>query len=93
MIELETDIDIARLQLLIGNEVRHNGKPCHIIEILEDGPSLVLQQRTQDTTIQADQHGEAHRKVPTTYTVAVLDTDGSTFSAAFSNLNVNHLLQ
>jgi len=92
MINLAINIDIARLQQLIGNEVQHKGKPCHIIEILEDGPSLILQQRTLSSTIQADQHGEAHRKVPTTYTVPILDSDGVAYSSAFSDLNVNHLL-
>lgn len=84
--------DVERLRNLIGKEVSHNGKSCHIIEVLEDGPALILQQSEFLTRIQADQHGEAHRKVPTTITVPVLDDESEAFSGAFNALDVQHLL-
>lgn len=83
---------VANLRSLIGHEVHYNGQRCKIIEILEDGPHLILQHEEQNTTIQADQHGEAHRMVPATTTLAVMDSEGDGLSKDFHNLKLNHLL-
>jgi hypothetical protein len=57
------------LRNLIGRHARYQGELYEILEILdEDPPSLVLQ-NVAHTTIQADQHGEAHRRVPEIVTV------------------------
>ena len=53
------------LRKLIGGRARHQGRVYEIVEVLEDGPALVLQS-DDDNTIQADQLGEAHRRVPQT---------------------------
>jgi len=66
--------DIAGLRDSIGRRVRFQDVIFEIIEILEDGPSLVLQNCESHTSIQADQHGEAHRRVPQTTTLPVLIT-------------------
>lgn len=87
-----TTLNVDRLRNLIGHEVIFAGIPCQIIEILEDGPSLILQHHHQLTTIQADQHGEAHRKVPTTITIPVFDPHGVAFHADFHSLNLMKLL-
>lgn len=84
--------DTARLSRLIGQEVTFEGVPCRIVEILEDGPALILQHSLEHTHIQPDQYGEAHRRVPTTVTVAVLDSSGTDYTPAFSALNITHLL-
>jgi len=55
----------------IGSYARHQGTVYEVIEILEDSPALVLQDCEDHTTIQADQHGEAHRRVPETRTVSI----------------------
>jgi len=69
---------VDHLRELIGSNVRHHGIKFVIIEILEDGPALVLQDCEHHTTIQADQHGEAHRRVPKTRTVTIpVDEDGA----------------
>ena len=86
------DISVDRLRDLIGNEVHYDGKACQIIEILEDGPSLILQHSDLLTHIQPDQHGEARRKVPTTVTIPVLDQERNTYSKAFRSLNLHTLL-
>ncbi len=85
-------LTIASLRNLIGHEVRFEGQLCKIIEILEDGPHLILQHKEQSTAIQADQHGEAHRRVPTTITLPVMDNEGRSLSSDFHSLEVNHLL-
>lgn len=58
------------LRRLIGQSVMHKGICCHVLEVLEDGPALVLVDR-QDTAIQDNQYGEPNRVVPRTYTVPV----------------------
>ena len=82
------DIDVEQLRDFIGHDVRYEGRDCCIIEILEDGPALVLQHNTSMTTIQADQHGEAHRKVPSTITIEVMDKEKGVYSNAFTSLNL-----
>lgn len=65
---------IAALRDSIGQRVRFRDVTFEIIEILEDGPSFVLQDCEKHTSIQPDQHGEAHRRVPNTMTLPVLMT-------------------
>ena len=75
--------DIEGLRDAIGQRVRFHNVIFEIIEILEDGPSFVLQDCEKHTSIQPDQHGEAHRRVPQTMTLPVLITaDGSLDSDA-----------
>ncbi len=81
-------INLESLHNLIGHEVEFAGSLCQIIEILEDGPALILQQRQHLTTIQADQHGEAHRRVPATITIQVYEQHGVTLHADFHSLNL-----
>jgi len=86
-------IKMDNLRNLIGHEVKHEGQDCKIIEILEDDiPAIILQHHDHQTSIQADQHGEAHRKVPITITLPVIDRETGSFHPAFSDLNLSHLL-
>ncbi len=85
---LETESRPARLHAgslrqLIGRRARYQGARYEIIEILEDGPSLVLQECGNHTIIQADQLGEAHRRVPPTLTltVPVIEKDAADLEA------------
>lgn len=71
----ELTITLEQLRGMIGLHVVHNGVPCQIIEVLEDGPSIVLQSQHQDRPVQTNQHGEASRRVPETFTVPVLSRD------------------
>jgi len=57
------------LQRMIGAQARYHDDAYQVIEVLEDGPAIVLQQLGDNTTIQADQHGDAHRRVPRTLTL------------------------
>jgi len=68
---------INTLRQHIGCYARHQGTVYEIIEVLEDAPALVLQDCEEHTTIQADQHGEAHRRVPQTRTINIpVNDDG-----------------
>lgn len=71
---IENPHKTTQLYNLIGGRVRYQGGLFEIIEFLEDGPALVLQDCESNTTIQADQHGEAHRRVPHTFTLPVVLT-------------------
>lgn len=66
------DISLNQLRQMIGLHVRHEGLTCTVIEVLEDGPSLVLQVLGRSSTIQTNQYGNPNRRVPVTYTVPVL---------------------
>jgi hypothetical protein len=57
------------LHHLIGARARYQNKLYEVLEILDDDPPALVLQNTQHTTIQPDQHGEAHRRVPETITV------------------------
>ncbi len=76
-------ITLDQLRGMIGLRVLHMDCECQVVEVLEDGPSLVLMDMEAHSTIQPDQHGEAHRRVPVTYTVPVLDPSSGVFSAEF----------
>ena len=59
----------AYLRGLIGRRARYQGELYEILEILDDEPPSLVLQNCNHTTIQADQHGEAHRRVPEIVTV------------------------
>lgn len=81
------DISVERLRRLIGAAVRHAGVDCRIIEVLEDGPSLVLQSE-MGQSIQPDQYGEAHRWVPHTLTIPVFNDEKTELNPDFLALGI-----
>ncbi len=62
---------VDSLRKLVGREVHYDEKLHEIIEVLPDGPDLVLLEREEDH-IQPTQFGDAHRRVPTTITIPVI---------------------
>ncbi|MBL1432530.1 MAG: hypothetical protein COC09_09055 [Gammaproteobacteria bacterium] len=79
------EIDIGKIRGLIGRHVIYKESEYIVIEVLDEAPALVLE--TRDTVIQADQHGEAHRRVPNTETIPVLNSTGNEYSLAYLNIN------
>lgn len=77
------DITASQLRAMIGLRVRHNNVLCQVVDVLDDGPTLVLADLDDHTRIQPDQHGEPHRRVPQTYTIALLNAERDQFSPAF----------
>ncbi len=61
------------LQDLIGRHCRHEECHCEIIEILEEGPSIVLYKHSKGE-IQCNWFGEAQRRAPKTYTVPLVSS-------------------
>ena len=66
---LADGIHNAHLSSLIGRRARYQGELYEILEILEDDPPSLVLQNCSHTTIQADQHGDAHRRVPEVVTL------------------------
>lgn len=81
------NIDLQKLQGLIGKQLTYHGHAYQVIEVLADGPSLVLEYASH-SVIQADMHGEAHRRVPETVTIPILNKTQDEFSLEFLNLDL-----
>jgi len=79
----QLSVSLDNLQEMIGLQVRYNGVFCQIVEVIEEDFALVLADMEFHLGIQADQHGEAHRKVPKTYTVSIYNQDKKEFSPSF----------
>jgi len=82
------EVDIEQLRNLIGRKALYQGTRCTVIEVLENGPVLVLEACHQVTTIQPDQMGEAHRRVPHTISIPLLNKNKTEFSPAFLELEI-----
>jgi len=82
----EIAISLEQLRGMIGIEFHYNNKACQVVEVLEDGPSLVLQYFEND--IQNNQHGNAHRRVPETFCIPVLSQDKKELSELFLSLDL-----
>jgi len=72
--------DYSELQSLIGRTAVYEGRVFTVMELLREGPSLVLVEQAADRVIQSDQFGKARRRVPKTWTIPALSRDGSDFS-------------
>jgi hypothetical protein len=84
----EIIITLEQLRNMIGLHMLHQGVRCQVIEVLEDGPSLVLQSVEESPTIQPNQYGEATRRVPVTYTIPVLNKDHTELHPDFLALDL-----
>jgi len=78
-------IDLDRLRAMIGREVEYQGMACEVIEVLEDGPSIVLRMRGHQD-LQMDQYEETARRVPGVLTIPVFTHDRSALSPAFTEV-------
>lgn len=60
---------------LIGCRVEYAGEPYSVIEVLPEGPQLVLQHRDRQA-IQPDLQGRPYRRVPETVCLDLRDEEG-----------------
>jgi len=84
----EIVITLDQLRSMIGLRLLYQGILCRVIEVLEDGPSLVLQSIEEEPSIQANQHGEATRRTPVSYTVPVLNDTQTELHPQFLELDL-----
>lgn len=75
-----------RYKALLGQHVTYCGHMYRIVEILEEGPALVLQGCDERRVIQANQHGEPNRRVVQTITVALLNGRGDGYNPMLPEL-------
>ena len=80
-------ITVNELRKMIGLSVYYRGQQGSIIEVLEDGPSLVLQ-AVGDDRIQHNLHGHPTRRSPNTVTVRVLSENGTSLHRDFLELEL-----
>lgn len=80
-------ISVNELRAMIGMRVCYLGNQGIIIEVLEDGPSLVLQ-NTSAASIQSNLHGHPTRRSPQTLTVRVLSENGTALHKEFLDLDL-----
>jgi len=78
--------DLAELRRWIGRRVRHQGQLCLVVEIIDDGPALVLGALDGDSVIQGDQYGEGRRRVRPTHTVSIFGSDGLSLNPDYADL-------
>jgi len=83
------NITLSQLRGMIGQTVIVESKHYMVIEVLEHSTELVLQVIHQETYIQSDQHGDAHRRVPTTLTIPVLTADKMRLHPSFLELDID----
>lgn len=69
-------LDYNPLRSLIGRRVVWLGHHCEIVEVLEDGPMLVLRSDEPARPIHGNRHGDAGRRAPDTFEVPVVDAQG-----------------
>lgn len=81
------DLSLEQLRGMIGVRVRHHGEEWRVVEVLEDGPSLVLESCSSARVIQPDRHGGGGRRVPEHTTVPVLE-DGRRLHPDFLDLEL-----
>lgn len=67
--------DLQRLRAAIGQVVQVQDRACRIMEVLEDEASVVVECLGMDKTIQANQFGDATRRVAQTRTIPLYDRE------------------
>lgn len=81
-------ISLDQLRQMIGVQVRAEGLLWHVVEVLEDGPSLVLESLPDRRVVQTDQFGEGRRWAPDHLTVPVLSADRREIHPRFLELEL-----
>lgn len=75
------------LHKLIGTRLRYRDQDCQIIEVLDEGPALVLLCE-HVSKVQPNQFGDATRRAPKTVTVPVLNEDRHDYHPEFRALGI-----
>lgn len=68
-------ITVDQLRGMLGLRVRYRGAIYSVIEVIEDGPAIVIEPELAVSAIQADAYGNARRQSRTLLTVPVLSAD------------------
>lgn len=79
---------LPQLRQMIGLQVRYRNDLWQVIELLEDGPTLVLEGLAGRKVVQGDQYGEGYRRAPRRLTVPLLDRAGEALHPDFLELEL-----
>ena len=82
------EISLQQLRQMIGVRVGYLEQAWQIIEVLEDGPSLVLESLRPQRVVQQDKFGEGYRRAPYRMTVPVLSIDEAALHPDFLALDL-----
>jgi len=77
----DIDITLEQLQAMVGAELRYQGIPCTLVEVLTEPPVLVLRPIGAAPVIQADNFGKPMRHAPQLYELPIFGADGVSLSA------------
>jgi hypothetical protein len=80
-------LSLDQLHGMIGVSVSYRGHAWRVVEVLEDGPSLVLE-ADESRDIQTDMHGRARRHVRENIEIAILSADKTRLSLEFLDLDL-----
>jgi len=81
-------ITLERLRALVGAELRYQGIPCILIDVLDQPPVVVLRPIGAAPVIQADNFGKPMRHAPQLFELPVFAPDGVSLSAELKLINV-----
>jgi hypothetical protein len=84
----DTHLSLEQLRGPIGRRINYQRLDCQIIEVLKDGPSMVLQECTARTVIQDDQYGEGHRRVAPTFSIPLWDAHSGEINPMSAELHL-----
>jgi len=69
-----TTLNIEDLRRLIGQRVIHQGINCHVVELLEHEPALVLEALGPHDGFQDNQYGDTQRRVAEVFTIPLYES-------------------
>lgn len=84
----DPDDILEELARLVGREVRYQGMPCTVVEVLHDPPMLVLRPVDAEPVIQPDNFGKPMRHAPQLFELPVFAGDGRGLSAELKLVSV-----
>jgi len=79
-------IPFDRLLSLIGRSLVQGQRSYRVIDVLPEGPALVLRDDGPETGIQENQYGEPLRRAERLRTVPVYSVDGHTLNPVLADL-------
>lgn len=81
-------ITLERLKSLVGAELRYQGLPCILVEVLDEPPVVVLRPIGAAPVIQTDNFGKPVRHAPQLFELPVFAPDGESLSAELQLISV-----
>lgn len=79
-------ITLQELRDMVGTCVQRHGVRWKVVEVLEDGPELVLMNLCNHRIVQTDQYGDGYRRVLEHITVPVMNDEGTALHPEFLTL-------